>query len=288
MSKAKPKLAKLPPPAPAHSGHPLWPVHPAAKAPFRFPSYLMTVEGDAKTVKGTAAGFLTGIVYLAPGGIAGVGNLCPHASKGCAAACLFTAGRASFSESINAARVMRTRLLHSNRPAFLSILAGEIESLAARAAARGLLPAVRLNGTSDLPWETLAPDLFKRFPAVKFYDYTKNVRRCLAFAAGELPPNYHLTFSLSESNAGQAALALAAGVNVAAVADGVSPGDLFTLPGMTEPRSTYSADETDLRFTDGTGPDGRGLIGLLKAKGKAKRDRSGFVLRFDGKAAGNA
>lgn len=287
MSKAKATPAKLPAKIET-AGRISWPLHPAATAPFKMPSYLMTVEGDAKTVKGTAAGFLTGIVYLAPGGIAGTGNLCPYASKGCAAACLFTAGRASFSESINAARVMRTRLLHSNRPAFLAILAGEIESLCGQAAARGLNPAVRLNGTSDLPWETLAPDLFKRFPAVRFYDYTKNVRRCLAFAAGKFPENYSLTFSLSESNAGQAALALAAGVNVAAVADGAAAGDLVILPGMTEPRLTYSADETDLRFTDPTGPDGRGLIGLLKAKGKAKRDRSGFVLRLNGKGAGRA
>lgn len=64
-------------------------VHPAALLPFKMPSYLLSVEADAKTDKGTASGYLTGILYLAPGELAGVGNLCPHASAGCLAACLY-------------------------------------------------------------------------------------------------------------------------------------------------------------------------------------------------------
>jgi hypothetical protein len=254
-------------------------IHPAAALPFKMPSYLLSVEADAKTDKGTASGYLTGVLYLAPGELAGVGNLCVHASAGCLAACLFTAGRAGIFEAVNAARVMRTRFLHDNQAGFIAALKGEIAALIRKAKRRGLRPVVRLNGTSDLPWEKLAPDLFAEFPQVRFYDYAKGLRRVLAYAKGELPRNYHLTFSYSETNAAAAGIALAAGVNVAAVADGVKPGQRFTLPGMTESRPTFSADRHDLRFLDRKATDGRGRIGILKAKGKAKGDKSGFVIR---------
>jgi hypothetical protein len=254
-------------------------IHPAALLPFYMPSYLLSVEADAKTDKGTASGYLTGILYLAPGQLAGVGNLCVHASAGCLAACLFTAGRAGIFEAVNAARVMRTRFLHDNRAGFIAALKGEIAALIRKAKRRGLRPVLRLNGTSDLPWEKLAPELFTEFPRLRVYDYTKSLRRAVAFAKGELPRNYHLTFSYSETNAAAAGIALAAGVNVAAVADGVRPGQRFALPGLPEPRPTFSADRHDLRFLDRKAADGKGRIGILKAKGKAKGDKSGFVIR---------
>ena len=254
-------------------------VHPAASLPFKMPSYLLSVEADAKTDKGTASGYLTGILYLAPGQLAGVGNLCPHASAGCLAACLFTAGRAGIFEEVNAARVMRTRFLHDNRAGFIAALKGEIAALIRKAKRRGLRPVLRLNGTSDLPWEKLAPEIFTEFPNLRAYDYTKSLRRAVAFAKGELPRNYHLTFSYSETNAAAAGIALAAGVNVAAVADGVKPGQRFALPGLPEARPTFSADRHDLRFLDRKATDGRGRIGILKAKGKARADKSGFVIR---------
>jgi hypothetical protein len=273
-------------PGPLLFGRPAVPViHPAASLPFYMPSYLLSVEADAKTEKGTGSGYLTGILYLAPGQLAGVGNLCPHASAGCLAACLFTAGRAGIFEAVNKARVMRTRFLHDNRPAFIAVLRGEIAALIRKAKRRGLRPVVRLNGTSDLAWEKLAPELFKEFPRLKFYDYSKSLRRAVAFAKGELPPNYHLTFSYAENNAAAAGIALAAGVNVAAVADGVTIGKRFALPGMTEARPTFSADRHDLRFLDRKAADGRGRIGILKAKGKARGDQSGFVIRATAAAA---
>jgi len=256
------------------------PVHAAARAPFKLPGSLLSVAADAKTIKGAAAGVLTGILYLAPGTLAGVGNLCPHASKGCAAACLFTAGRAGMFETINTARVMRTRFLHADRAAFLDVLRGEIRGLIRRAAREGMRPAVRLNGTSDLPWESLAPEIFEEFHGVQFYDYTKSTRRALAFARGEFPSNYHLTFSLSETNAAQAATAAAAGVNVAAVVDGHRKGEPLAIAG--ESFRTFDADRHDVRFLDRASPGGRGRIGVLKAKGKAKADRSGFVVRLEG------
>lgn len=271
---------KTPAPAPANLGNAFAgiPVHPSALRPFKMPGSLLSVAADAKTIKGSGSGYLTGILYLAPGPLAGVGNLCPHASAGCAAACLFTAGRAGIFEEINSARVNRSRFFANDRETFLSEIRREIKALIRKAKREGLRPAVRLNGTSDLPWEKIAPDIFESFPDVRFYDYTKNPRRAFAFAKGELPGNYHLTFSLSESNSPVAALVLAAGVNVAAVVDGHRAGDPLSLAGETF--KTFDADRHDLRFLDKPARDGRGRVGVLKAKGKAKGDLSGFVIRL--------
>jgi hypothetical protein len=137
-----------------------------------------------------------------------------------------------------------------------------------------------LNGTSDLPWERFPvtvdgvdyPHVFAAFPAVTFYDYTKWPVRLRPLVAGI--PNYSLTFSLAESNEDKAADALAAGINVAAVY-AVKRGQPFPACGMIGGRIApiIDGDESDLRFRD---PQ-TGVIVGLRAKGRAIRDRSGFV-----------
>ena len=54
---------------------------------------LLSVGTNAKTSKGDDENTLTAILYLAPNTISGY-NVCPNASPGCIASCLFTAGRA--------------------------------------------------------------------------------------------------------------------------------------------------------------------------------------------------
>jgi hypothetical protein len=238
---------------------------------------LLSINADAKTSKGTGKGYLTGICYLSPAGIAGLGNLCPHSSPGCRAACLYTAGRAGIFKSINKARLARTRFLFADRAGFYNQLVKEISALVRKADRDGLIPVVRLNGTSDLTIESIFPGLFTLFPAVQFMDYTKSPRRALAWAEGKLPRNYHLTFSYSETNGKTAFDLLRKGVNVALVAKGIKPGDLFT-SALFE---TFDADATDLRFLDKPASDGRGRIGILKAKGKARKDKSGFVVNLE-------
>jgi hypothetical protein len=238
---------------------------------------LLSVNADAKTSKGTGKGYLTGICYLSPASIAGLGNLCPHSSAGCRAACLYTAGRAGIFKSINKARLRRTRFLFADRAGFYNQLVKEISALVRKADRDGLIPVVRLNGTSDLTIESIFPDLFTLFPAVQFMDYTKSPRRALAWAEGKLPRNYHLTFSYSETNGKTAFDLLRKGVNVALVAKGIKPGDLFT-SALFE---TFDADATDLRFLDKPASDGRGRVGILKAKGKARADKSGFVVNLE-------
>lgn len=241
---------------------------------------LLSVNADAKTSKGTGQGWLTAILYLAPSTMAGGPNICPHASPACVEACLVTAGRASIFPAINKARVARTRFLFADREGFRAQLKKEVAGFVRKADRMGLKPALRLNGTSDLAVETLFSDLFEAFPDLVKYDYTKGIGRALAFAEGRMPANYHLTFSLSEMNEAKALKALRAGVNVAAV---VSPalkarllaGEPFQLAG--EGFQAFDGDASDLRFLDLPASNGQGRVCLLKAKGKARHDKTGFV-----------
>ena len=236
----------------------------------------LTIE-NAKTTKGESLGYLTGILYLAPADEAAragydVKNACPFASAGCKSACLFTAGRGAFPK-IRAARIRKSVELMGGRnwnqrpnAQAAAHLADDIAALIRKAKREKLIPAVRLNGTSDYPvhkWE-----IMEQFPDVQFYDYTKDIQKFLAFTRGELPKNYHLTFSRSESNALNTQGALEAGGLVAMVFD--------TVPKKYMGRRVLDGDESDLTFTRG-----KGILGL-KAKGKARKDASNFVIKTDG------
>lgn len=234
---------------------------------------------NPKTVKGEALGFLTAIMHLAPATLAKVftrrGNLrtmCAKASPGCAAVCLNSAGRGRM-DRVQEARIRKTRLFWADLPRFVALLEDDIRAHVRKALRERLTPAVRLNGTSDVLWERVAPEIFETFPDVQFYDYTKIPGRVT-------PGNYHLTFSRSETNDVECAAELAGGRNVAAV---FAPSATLA-EGLTWAMERYgdhaqrivafSMDDTDLRFLDPPGPG----IGMLLAKGDAKRDTSGFVV----------
>lgn len=124
--------------------------------------------------------------------------------------------------------------------------------------------AFRLNVLSDLPWYNIVD--MEKHSDISFYDYTPNLKRMIQFLNGELPKNYHLTFSRKENNQAQCELVLAMGGNVAVVFD--------KLPQTYLGKPVIDGDETDLRFLDP-----KGVIVGLKAKGKAKNDTSGFVVK---------
>jgi hypothetical protein len=231
---------------------------------------LLSIGSDAKTSKGEAHGYMTGILYLAPSDVSGVMNTCPWASKGCRLACLYTAGRGAFS-NVQKARVNKTLWFDADPQAFMEQLVLDIQELIRKAEKVGKVPCVRLNGTSDIPWESIRIEskgitLFQLFPSLRFYDYTKNPVRMKEFLrSGYWPKNYSLTFSRSENNQSRVDEILRMGGNVAAVYR-VVPPESFDRP-------VISGDDHDLRFLD---PNG--VVVGLKAKGKAKTDLSGFVL----------
>lgn len=231
-------------------------------------SVVLLGTSNAKSAKSAAYGWLVGILYLAPSTIAGRGfNICPFADAGCRAACLYTAGRGKFT-NVQEARIRKTRWLFDDRQGFVAQLCRDIEGLCRDADKQGLQPAVRLNGTSDLPWYSREfGNVPSRFPEIQFYDYTRSPRRVLSVCR----PNYKLILSRGTHNDDACKRVLAAGFNVAAVFDEVPVG------GKLWGHRIISGDSHDLRFTEMKGSEA--VVVGLRAKGRAKQDHSGFVIK---------
>src|SRR5271168_2101593 len=226
---------------------------------------------NLKTQKGESKGFLTGVMHMMPSDLAGYGNVRPCASPECRQMCLNTAGVWANAPAVQNARRMKTELYFKNRPQFMAEMRKSITALVRKAEKENLTPAVRINGTSDLP--QVAMEMAKEFPQVKFYDYTK-----IPQPWKRQLPNYHITFSRSEINDKETMEALEHGVNVAVVF-GVAKGE--PMPKEWRGYKVINGDEHDLRFLDklqGEGPFVIGLSGKGKAKGKNKGTESGFVV----------
>lgn len=227
---------------------------------------LLSVSTDAKTTKGESLGFLTGILYLAPATTT-KWNTCSMAKVAqCDKACLYTAGRGAFS-SVQQARIRKTEWFFTDRQSFMQQLVVDIDKLFFKAKRMGLTPLVRLNGTSDIRWESIPingyKNIFEAFPDVQFYDYTKDANR------KDLPSNYDLTFSYSGVEGFQPFVtkALLNNMRMAVVfrKEKDIPQSFMGIP-------VVSGDNSDVRHLDD-----KVIVGLY-AKGKAKLDTTGFVV----------
>ena len=254
---------------------------------YRIPVDLFSVDTNPKTVKGQKLGFMTAVLYLAPSDLSGV-QLCPMAKLAkCEAGCLNTAGRGAFNAT-QSARINKTRYFLEDTAAFMRHAARDIARLIQRAMFAGMVPLVRMNGTSDIRWENYPvaidagtsraiaklcgfdipageyPNIFAVFPDIQFYDYTKLANR------RDIPSNYDLTFSYSGA-AGFMRFnekARAAGMRIAAVFRRREdiPAEFF---GMR----CVDGDNSDVRHVDP-----QGVIVALYAKGAARKDVGGFVI----------
>jgi hypothetical protein len=246
--------------------------------------HLLSV-GNPKTLKGMAQGYNTYILHLAPSTLSGH-NTCPKATAGCISACLNTAGRGGMfkrgenTNTIQQARIRKTQLFYNDRDQFMSLLVKDILLAIKQSAKAGLIPVFRLNGTSDLSWEKYPVkmdnvyyrNIFEAFPYIQFYDYTKVLGRKVSGIS-----NYSLTFSAADGNDADVMKAWQSGYNIAMVF-----GIKKTLPmpdtvdfygnGFHAKAPVFNGDESDLRFLDP-----RGVVVGLYAKGKAKKDTTGFV-----------
>lgn len=258
---------------------------------------------SAKAIKAGEFGYRNAILYMAPAEFANVGNLCPHASPACRAACLgLYSGQASMVKSdalkhannVRLSRIAKARAFMQSRVEFMALLARSIAWNYAAATRDGLTLCVRLNGSTDIAFEgvrvtvsendaryisarlgrAVLPgsyrNVFELFPTIQFVDYTKNPRRMVLYT---LPSNYHLTFSRSETNQTHMLALLAQQKNVAVVFD--------ALPETYMGARVVNGDENDLRHLDPKAewPALGYVIGLLPKGSKAKRDQSGFVVR---------
>jgi len=238
--------------------------------------HLLSV-GNPKTLKGMAQGYNTYILHLAPATLSGH-NTCPKATHGCVAACLNTAGRGGMfkkgenTNTIQQARIRKTQLFYNDREQFMALLVKDILLAIKQSAKAGLVPVFRLNGTSDISWEKYSvkmgnvyyTNIFEAFGYVQFYDYTKILGRKVSNIS-----NYSLTFSAADGNDLDVLLARKAGYNIAVVF-GIKKGTPMPADYMGLP--VFNGDESDLRFLDPK----QVVVGLY-AKGKAKKDTSGFV-----------
>lgn len=225
---------------------------------------------NTKIQKGEKSGFKTAGIHLAPHKLSGY-NTCLAASNGCAAACLNTAGMGAYG-TVQAARIKKTKIFFEDRNTFMVSLIKEIKSMIKKSAKLGLTPAFRLNLTSDIAWENIKHEgmnIMEMFPDVAFYNYTKVFKRMLNYLDGKLPPNDHLTFSRSESNHEHCKIILQRGGNVAMVFKD-------KLPETYMGYRVIDGDVDDLRFLDPKNV----IVGLI-AKGKGKKDESGFVIDLD-------
>jgi len=234
-------------------------------------------DSNTKTRKSDKAGlgYMTVSLSLSPANESGY-EVCGSRSPGCTKACLFTAGLGAFA-NVKKGRIAKTRLFFQNREEFKRMLFAELDKWNKKAKKKGLTLACRLNVLSDIMWEKMFPDLFTTFGDVQFYDYTKHYKRAVAYCAdkegifgsGNFPPNYHLTFSRSETNDNDvlSLIMLNGAINIAVVFDSKE------LPEQWRSRKVVNGDETDLRFLD----EQSTIIGLY-AKGRARKDESGFVV----------
>ena len=233
--------------------------------------------GNPKVLKGMSQGYNTYILHLAPANLSGY-ETCAKRTAGCTAACLNTAGRGGMfkrgetTNVIQQARIRKTKMFFETRNYFMTLLVADIELAIKQSKRMNLIPVFRLNGTSDIAFEKYEVvrngkffrNIFAAFPEVQFYDYTKILGRKIVDIA-----NYHLTFSAADGNDADVYSAISQGYNIATVF-GIKktlpmPDSYLGLP-------VFNGDESDLRFLDPK----QVIVGLY-AKGKAKKDETGFV-----------
>ena len=220
---------------------------------------------NAKTSKNSLKTF---ILYLAPHKQNDKGiNICPMASKGCAAACLFSVGRGKFS-NVQSSRINKSNFFIYNKELFIKKLSSEIIRETAKAQKIGEKIAFRLNGTSDLDFIYLLKkyaslDIEQLKPYAVFYDYTKILGKVKKYKDHS---NYHLTFSRAEDNESAAIAALNDGANISIVFNG-------ELPNYWRGFKVIDGDTSDILMLYN-----KNVVLGLRAKGDAKKDKSGFVV----------
>ena len=251
-------------------------------------SYLGGINLSAKMIKNKKVGHYTYSLNLSPANTSGY-NVCSHSTPECKSGCLATSGRTaveifSCKNTIQNARIKKTRLFFEEAEFFMSWLIADLKALQIKAKKDGFFVSARLNTISDIDWQyVLVNDLniFQIFPEIQFYDYTKNINKFI-----NKPSNYHLTYSFTGRNWLSCEALLEREFNVAIIFNVKHEIDLpLTYNGY----KVINGDLTDARFMDE-----KGCIVGLKFKRIADREaekkviNSCFVVQPDNIACGYA
>lgn len=235
---------------------------------------------------------------MAPWKFAGAGNLCGAASAGCVEACNGLWSGMNVTSSTRFALIGRARLYLEFRELFLRKLRDELRAFERLCIRTGRIPAVRLNVSTDIPFEKIAPGIFAEFKRTRFYDYTAYTVQI----RGILPPNYQLCHSWKETTTfAYVSATIAAGRNIVMPFDSAYAPQrkLFgALPALVIFRCretgrelsvpVVNGDKHDIRMrqTDGAGvcvglhgKSGRGRVDAAVAAGFMRHHAEGATLR---------
>lgn len=228
-------------------------------------SPLMSDAGaSVKSEHSLQAGMVTVMLYLAPARH----GVCPFSTSGCREVCLGdTSGRMAMPYNATV-RAARSAFLLSHPRHFLRMIDAEVRAFHRKYVTSGKFAflGVRLNGTSDIPWEQVTPALVAEWVnlgGVRLYDYTK-------WSPEDRPatPSYDLTRSATERTTPEdIATMVRRGERVAAAvkfgkSDAI-PAEVFGVPAV-------DGDVHDLRCTED-----RGVLVVLRPKGAARNLEAG-------------
>jgi len=192
-------------------------------------------------------------------------NLCAYAD-GCKSVCLETCGMNVFKTAINA-KYRRTQLFLNHTDLFFKVVIKKIIATSTKHPDKKIL--VRLNTLSDVLWENIPVmkynnifDYFSTYKNVSFYDYTKYPNR-------NTPDNYTLMYSHNASTYKYFA-------NMEDIFKNYKNIACVFRNKLPKTYKGYKVIDGDL--SDYNTKYNKVVIGLL-AKGKAKKDTSGFVLK---------
>ena len=239
-------------------------------------TYHLLSENTAKMLKSRELGYYSVVLHLEPAYTYKGLNTCPMAGQ-CKAYCLGNGGRMRF-DNARAARIRRTQLFVNNESAFMHLLTADIVSAKLKAERLGVSLTIRLNGTSDIPWESIRcggyGNIFEAFPEITFIDYTKIAERALTVNE----PNYTLVYSHNEkSDPLVEKQILKRGGRIAVVFNGKELPTGYKIGARKYP--VVDGDVSDLRHLDPRGV----IVGLRykrafsKRTGKSIAVKAGFV-----------
>ena len=189
-------------------------------------------------------------------------KICPGSLLAdCQPACLRSAGYGKF-KNVREGRQKKTELWLNNPDLFLELFANQLQNFQKLCDKHNVKAVHRPNTISDVDWEKHGiPQLF---PRMFFYDYTKR-----PFRLTRVPKNYRLMFSFSgvPGYQNQVKAALKTDAPISVVFNGPFPKEFLG-------RKVIDGDRSDLiNLYKGK----KKIIGL-KAKGDAKKDKTGFVI----------
>lgn len=236
---------------------------------------LLSTNAKLSKIPGSNEKFLIRGLSMAPHKMSGK-NVCPWAGF-CALVCvLWFAGR-TVMENVRRAMIARTELFFTDRPEFLRQLYRELTALQRAADKAGATAAVRLNTASDVVWERVAPQIFRDFPRISFWDYTK----APATVRPTTPANYELVHSVSERTTwADVVAALDLGRNIVIVFNSIykpQQGEYGALPAVVTLQGP-AGETIEIETTDGDVSDPRflrldGVRRAIVLRGKGGADR---------------